>query len=101
MRASYSIAEGNADADRGKYEVALDGERCPQLPDDPLGDLLSFACAGDVFQQKRKLVASQARGNFPPPQATLETLTHRDEEMITYLVAQRIVHYLEIVQVHK
>src|SRR5215211_2113165 len=98
---AHGVAQGDADADRGEYEVALDCERRPQLPDNPLGDLLSFAHARDVFQQKGKLVAPQPRSDFPLPQTRLDTPTHRGEEMISHLVAQRVVHYLEIIQVHK
>jgi len=45
LPSAQGVAQANADADRGEYEVAIDGERCPHLPNDPLGDPLSLAHA--------------------------------------------------------
>ena len=49
--------------------------------------------------QHCELVTTDARNQVALPNATAETIGHRKQKVIAGVVAQRIVHFLEAIQV--
>ena len=62
------------------------------------GDVLGLACVG-VGQQYRELVAAEPRERVARAQPILQERRDRQDELVTGMVAERVVDVLEVVEV--
>ena len=70
-----------------------------QLGDDARRHVEHADVVGDVLDEDGELVAAQPRGRVGGPQAALQPLADRHEQLVAGGVAQAVVHRLEVVEV--
>ena len=87
------IAGGDGDFHVAQLERAL------QLLLDALGQVDGVALALDVLEQDRELVAAQARDEVRRAQHRLQAPREVHQQLVARLVAERVVHHLEAVEV--
>ena len=63
--------------------------------------VLAFARMVQAAQQQHELVAPQARGGVAGADTSLQTARHLGQQVVASVVAVRVVHGLEAVQVHE
>src|ERR687897_1888433 len=95
------ITQADAYTGRGEQLTALQKVGSLQFLSDPLCYTHCYLRALDVLDEYHELVASEAGQAILRTQAALEPLGDEGEEHIPGLVAQRVVYYLELVQVHE
>src|SRR5215218_9510268 len=95
------VTKADAYAGRGEQLTALQKERTSEFLSDPLCYTHCYLRTLDVLDEYHELVASEAGQAILRTQAALESLGDEGEEHIPRLVAQRVVYYLELVQVRE
>src|SRR5215208_2645886 len=95
------VSQADAYAGRGEQLTALQKERSLQFLSDPLCYTHCYLRILDVLDEYHELVASEAGQAILRTQAALEPLGDEGEERIPCLVAQRVVYYLELVQIRE
>ena len=80
---------------------SLEMERRLEALQDPARHALGLAGVGDVFEQDRELVAAEPGDGVAGPDARLEALAERDQELVADEVAEAVVDGLEAVQVQE
>ena len=96
-------ADRDRDADARRHEelVIADQHRFAQDLDHALGDPDRDVGIPQVAEQQAELVATEARDDVVRPQARLQPLGDRHEQAVADVVAQRVVHELEAVDVEE
>ena len=86
---------------RGAKQLAGQLQRLPQACQQLIGERHRVVRRQQGGHQHQKLVAAQARGHRPSLQRRTQALGHRAQQAVAGLVAQRVVEFLEVVQVHE
>src|SRR5918994_5122641 len=95
------ITQADAYTGRGEQLTALQKVGSLQFLSDPLCYTHCYLRTLDVLDEYHELAASEAGQAILRTQAPLEPLGDEGEEHIPGLVAQRVVYYLELVQVRE
>ncbi len=90
---------GNTDAASDAHVKPLDRNGTGNLLDQPFGDGGGIVRRYAVREQHGKFVAAQACGDVAFAEVVPDTVGHHLKEGVTRLVAERVVHRLETVQV--
>jgi hypothetical protein len=92
-------AQRDADAGGGEELEPADADRCRQRPLDPLGHARRVARVGDALEEQRELVAAEPGYHVAAADALLEPAGDRDEQLVAGVMADAVVHHLEVVEV--
>ena len=93
--------ERDADARRHRQLPAAELKRLPEAAHDALRDRFDLERAAHVLEQHRELVAAEARDDVALANAAFESLHDGAQQLVAELVAERIVHHLESVEVQE
>ena len=90
---------GNADTGGDEELAAIDVPGLPERLTDPFGDLCCVFNTGDVRAQHRELIAPHTSNGVAVTDPASEAVCDALQELITHVVSQGVVDWLEPVQV--
>ncbi len=94
-------SEGDAHAGVTGDLFSVEIEGFGEALDDPLGNVGGFRRPGQVLEEDRELIASQAGDAVGGPAAGAQALAYRDQQEVARTVAETVVDGLEIVEVEE
>ncbi len=95
------VAQGDAEAGRGKDLVATDVNRRGQRLQCALRHARGVGGGVDALQQERELIAAESRDGVLGPRATREAPGDGDQELIAGRVTEAVVDDAEVVEIEE
>ena len=89
------------DAHRHVHGLAVEAERAAHRVEHAARHALALRRVHHLLDQQRELVAAEPRGGVGRAQAAAQARGHRGEQSVAGRVAERVVHDLEVVEVHE